>query len=337
MTEFRLHGANPEKLYALFGIAAPEKISDFSTNTNAVPQRPGFTPDITAAVEDYPDDECTELRAALSQLYGVPEKNILVTSGANEAIYLLASYTAQLTNTILEPVYGEYRRALEGFDARIERTFDLEKAKLTRGGCLWLCNPDNPTGAFIPDEKIADIAESAPETLFIIDEAYRDFIWTDEKLAPLAIRPNTVHLRSLTKTYNLCGARVGCVIADEEMIKKLKKRQPCWSVSGLAQQAALYYIEDGTILERTKKYYAEEMPRLIAAVREAGFETLPTCVNYFLMRTDDDEKLIKYLLERGIVVRHTRNFAGIDGRCVRIAARTPEDDDLLAAALKEYK
>ena len=60
--EFRAHGANPEKLYAAAGLPTPAKIYDFSTNTNAVPQRAGFVPDLRAALEDYPDGDC--LRAA---------------------------------------------------------------------------------------------------------------------------------------------------------------------------------------------------------------------------------------------------------------------------------
>ena len=65
--EFRAHGANPEKLYAAAGLPTPAKIYDFSTNTNAVPQRAGFVPDLRAALEDYPDDGCSALREALSR------------------------------------------------------------------------------------------------------------------------------------------------------------------------------------------------------------------------------------------------------------------------------
>lgn len=79
------------------------------------------------------------------------------------------------------------------------------------------------------------------------------------------------------------------------------------------------------------------MPRLISAVNGAGFATLPTCVNYFLARTDNDEKLIRFLLERALVVRHTRNFPGLEGKFVRVAARTREEDDLLTDALRDYR
>ena len=335
--EFRLHGANPEKLYELFGLQMPERVYDFSTNTNAVAQRGGFVPDLRAALEDYPDDECLALRALLAEATGAAPENILVTSGSNESIYLIASYEAARENRILQPVYGEYLRALKNFGAAPLNIFDLRAAKLPAEGAVWLCNPCNPTGGFIPDGELDEIAARHPRTLFIVDEAYRDFIWTDETLAPYRPRPNVVRLRSLTKTYNLCGARIGYILADAEMTERLRRRQPSWSVSGLAQQAALFFLADATLLRRTKDYYAAEMPRLISAVNGAGFPTLPSCVNYFLAAVDDDERFIRFMLERGIVVRHTRNFPGLDGRYVRIAARTRPENDILLAAMEDYR
>lgn len=335
--EFRLHGANPEKLYELFGLQMPERVYDFSTNTNAVAQRGGFAPDLRAALEDYPDDECLALRALLAEATGAAPENILVTSGSNESIYLIASYEAARENRILQPVYGEYLRALKNFGAAPLNIFDLRAAKLPAEGAVWLCNPCNPTGGFIPDGELDEIAARHPRTLFIVDEAYRDFIWTDEALAPYRPRPNVVRLRSLTKTYNLCGARIGYILADAEMTERLRRRQPSWSVSGLAQQAALFFLADATLLRRTKDYYAAEMPRLISAVNGAGFPTLPSCVNYFLAAVNDDERFIRFMLERGIVVRHTRNFPGLEGKFVRVAARTREEDDLLTDALRDYR
>lgn len=334
--EFRAHGANPEKLYAAAGLPTPAKIYDFSTNTNAVPQRGGFVPDLRAALEDYPDGDCLALREALAREFGAPAENILVSSGSNEAIYIIASYAAARENLILQPVYGEYKKALDGYGARTRNIFSLADAEGARGAAVWLCNPCNPTGALIPGAELDAAAERNPETLFIIDEAYRDFVWTEELPRAPKIMPNVVRLRSLTKIYDLCGARVGALVSHEAAVEKIKARQPEWSVSGLAQQAALWRAGDETLKARTREYYAREIPRLTAALREAGYAVRPTCANFFLVEAPDDEDLIRFMLERGIVVRHTRNFAGLDGKFVRIAARTKDEDDLLIAAAREY-
>ena len=334
--EFRAHGANPEKLYAAAGLPTPAKIYDFSTNTNAVPQREGFVPDLRAALEDYPDGDCLALREALAREFGAPAKNILVSSGSNEAIYIIASYAAARENLILQPVYGEYKKALDGYGARTRNIFSLAEAEGARGAAVWLCNPCNPTGALIPGAELDAAAERNPETIFIIDEAYRDFVWTEELPVAPKILPNVVRLRSLTKIYDLCGARVGALVSHEAAVEKIKARQPEWSVSGLAQQAALWRAGDETLKARTREYYAREIPRLTAALREAGYAVRPTCVNFFLVEAPDDEDFIRFMLERGIVVRHTRNFAGLDGKFVRIAARTKDEDDLLIEAAREY-
>ena len=334
--EFRAHGANPEKLYAAAGLPTPAKIYDFSTNTNAVPQREGFVPDLRAALEDYPDGDCLALREALAREFGAPAENILVSSGSNEAIYIIASYAAARENLILQPVYGEYKKALDGYGARTRNIFSLAEAEGARGAAVWLCNPCNPTGALIPGAELDAAAERNPETLFIIDEAYRDFVWTEELPVAPKILPNVVRLRSLTKIYDLCGARVGALVSHEAAVEKIKARQPEWSVSGLAQQAALWRAGDETLKARTREYYAREIPRLTAALREAGYAVRPTCANFFLVEAPDDEDFIRFMLERGIVVRHTRNFAGLDGKFVRIAARTKDEDDLLIAAAREY-
>lgn len=334
--EFRAHGANPEKLYAAAGLPTPAKIYDFSTNTNAVPQREGFVPDLRAALEDYPDGDCLALREALAREFGAPAENILVSSGSNEAIYIIASYAAARENLILQPVYGEYKKALDGYGARTRNIFSLAEAEGARGAAVWLCNPCNPTGALISGAELDAAAERNPETLFIIDEAYRDFVWTEELPVAPKILPNVVRLRSLTKIYDLCGARVGALVSHESAVEKIKARQPEWSVSGLAQQAALWRAGDETLKARTHEYYAREIPRLTAALREAGYAVRPTCANFFLVEAPDDEGFIRFMLERGIVVRHTRNFAGLDGKFVRIAARTKDEDDLLIEAAREY-
>lgn len=334
--EFRAHGANPEKLYAAAGLPTPAKIYDFSTNTNAVPQREGFVPDLRAALEDYPDGDCLALREALAREFGVPAENILVSSGSNEAIYIIASYAAARENLILQPVYGEYKKALDGYGARTRNIFSLAEAEGARGAIVWLCNPCNPTGALISGAELDAAAERNPETIFIIDEAYRDFVWTEELPRAPKILPNVVRLRSLTKIYDLCGARIGALVSHESAVEKIKARQPEWSVSGLAQQAALWRAGDETLKARTREYYAREIPRLTAALREAGFAVRPTCANFFLVEAPDDEDFIRFMLERGIVVRHTRNFAGLDGKFVRIAARTKDEDDLLIEAAREY-
>lgn len=331
----RAHGANPEKLYAASGIPMPDRVIDFSTNTNALPWRGDFSKiDLHRCLAFYPDDEATELRAKLAGRNGCAPENVLVVNGSNEAVYLVASLLAGRRAAVLQPVYGEYLRALSGYGVETRNVF--KPGELSEADALFLCNPCNPTGAYIESAELEALFARHPHTLFLVDEAYIDFLTGEDRRLDFLRHGNVVILRSLTKVFHLCGARVGYVLASEERIARLKARQPTWSVNALAQEAALTFLDDEEFVRRTRAFYAEETPRFMTAIQNAGFEVRPTRTNFFLIEVADDRQLIRFLLERGLVVRHTRNFPGLDGRCIRVATRLPEENDSLVRALRDY-
>jgi len=334
VAEFRLHGANPEKLYEAFGIPAPKKIYDFSSNTNVVEWNGKLDLDFKQLLSAYPDDESLELCSVITEQNNCGTENVLVTNGSNEAIYLLASYLTNGDNCLLQPLYAEYGRALTAYGAKTKNITSLNEIPNSCAS-VWICNPCNPTGKFIESERLEQVIFSHPETLFIVDEAYRSLMLYER--APLNFRayPNLVLLRSLTKLYHLCGVRVGYVLAERSVVDKLKLRQPTWSVNSFAQKAAAAYMRDNEFAAWTRAYYRQEVPRLMEGLQNAGYTVLPTCVNFFLLETADDEELMTYLLQRGIVVRHTRNFPGLDGRYIRIAAGTAKNNDLLIKTMRE--
>ena len=323
MNTITIHGANPENLYRAFNIPVPEKILDFSTNTNIL-SWPDISLDIERLASSYPDPECTALREIISARENVPMSRILFVNGINQAIFLLAGLFGDDT-AILQPCYTEYSRAF----TNARDIFTLDDAGTF--GHVVICNPNNPTGRFIPD--LSQIIAGNPRTTFIIDEAYIDFLrhYEPERLCDF---PNAVILRSLTKIFHLSGARVGYVIADENIIDALKSRMPSWNVNAFAQELALKFLADGEFLARTRDFYRVNTPILMAGLREAGFDVVDSDVHYFLVRVDDDMEVIRRLLTRGIAVRHTRNFAGLEGKYVRVATRRPEENNMLISGMK---
>ncbi len=315
----------------------PDRVIDFSTNTNVLPwreQKSLSKIDLHRCLAFYPDDEATELRARIAERNGCAPENVLVVNGSNEAVYLVASLLTGRRATVLQPVYGEYLRALSGYGVEARNVFG--PSELPDADALFICNPCNPTGAYIESAELEALFTRRPRTLFVVDEAYVDFLTGQDRRPDFLRYGNVVILRSLTKIFHLCGARVGYVLAGEERIARLKARQPTWSVNSLAQEAALAFLDDGEFVRRTRAFYAEETPRFMAAIQNAGFEVRPTRTNFFLVGVADDRKLIRFLLERGLVVRHTRNFPGLDGGCIRVATRLPEENDRLAQALREH-
>ena len=334
----RAHGANPEKLYAALGLPLPKSRVDFSTNVSVVPWTPPAL-DWPSLVSHYPDDECLELRRLVTEREGVSIENVLFTNGSNEALYLLASQLAGKRAAVLQPAYSEYARALRSYGVETAELFSLAGAG--DFDAVFLSNPCNPTGGYIPD--LPQRARENPQTLFIIDEAYSDFLLWDERPG-WQERPqrgkflsNVVLLRSLTKFYPLSGARIGYVIAPEEWIERLKARQPTWSVNAPAQALALAFLRDEDFARRSLAFYREETPRFMSLIEEAGFPVRPSRVHFFLIQVEDDEGVIRGLLRRGLAVRHTRNFRGLDGQFIRVATRTPEENQWLTRALRELR
>ena len=185
----------------------------------------------------------------------------------------------------MDPLYGEYRRAAQAYgvmEVQIDEKSDI----------FFICNPCNPTGGYIESGDMQKIIRSRGETLFVVDEAYIDFLrCAHEPLHPLE-HPNLIILRSLTKIYHLSGARIGYLLATEEWNRRLKARQPSWSVNSLAQEIAVRFLEDVDFVKRTKSFYAEETPRFMSSLAEAGFEAAPSKTNFFLIRVRDDARMI---------------------------------------------
>ncbi|MBR1672327.1 MAG: aminotransferase class I/II-fold pyridoxal phosphate-dependent enzyme, partial [Fretibacterium sp.] len=176
-TKMPLHGANPEKLYAILGIPMPERVIDFSTNASVLPWTlPSL--DLQGLVSRYPDAECLELRQLVAGREGLSAGNVLFTNGSNEALYLLASCLTGKRAAILQPDYSEYARALNSLGPGAINIFDLADAG--DFDAVFLSNPCNPTGACIPQGELLARMRRAAGTLFIIDEAYIDFLLEGE-------------------------------------------------------------------------------------------------------------------------------------------------------------
>ncbi|MBQ9389548.1 MAG: pyridoxal phosphate-dependent class II aminotransferase [Synergistaceae bacterium] len=319
-----LHGANPENLYRLYGLPVPEKIIDFSTNTNVL-SWPDIKIDVERLASNYPDPECTELREIIASRENISPSRVLFTNGINQAIFLLSRVFDYGNVGVFQPCYTEYSRAFGS-------AADISVEDIKSFNTVIITNPNNPTGKFIPD--FSRVITANPHTHFIVDEAYIDFLRGREP-ERLTDFPNVIILRSLTKIFSLSGARIGYVIADEKTIDKMKSYMPSWSVNAFAQELALRFLCDDEFLERTQDFYRLNTPIFIESLRSEGFEVLDSDVHYFLVRVNDDMKVIRHLLTRGIAVRHTRNFRGLDGKYIRVATRQPEENRLFVEAMRE--
>jgi histidinol-phosphate aminotransferase len=341
------HGALDYAELECLGIA-PDDVLDFSVNSNPYGPPPAARRALMSVPLDrYPDRDALALRRALAHRLGVPTSWIVVGNGAAELIWLIALAFVRPGDRVLVigPTFGEYARAVALMGAQVEtwtacpeREFVVEAEEV--GWCLqrarprlsFLCNPNNPTGIVIPPNVVAAWARAHSETLFVVDEAYLAFA-AGARSALDAGLPNVLALRSMTKDYALAGLRLGYAVGQEEVIAALVGVRPPWSVNAMAQAAGLAALVDEEHLKRSLKDLARAKAALVAGLRGLGLAPLRSAVHFFTVPVGDGAAFRRALLRYRVQVRDCASF-GLPAY-VRIAARRPEENARLLAAVRE--
>ena len=290
----------------------------------------------------YPEPEPKELEGLIAEKLEIPANMVMVTSGANEAIYLIAQLYSGWTSIIPQPTYHEYADACKMFGHIIsyERTDDLEV--LPQDRIYWLCNPDNPTGNVLLKALLAYVIRKNPRFLYVIDESYADYT-LQPRLQPKEMMDcfNVMFIRSMSKKYCVPGLRLGYVAASPIIIDRLRAIRQPWTVNALAIEAGKYLVEHDPQLLPDMNAYIAEAQRLKAGLEAIdGLMVMDTQTHYMLVNIDwaNVLELKSWLVEHyGILIRDASNFHGLDDHCFRVAAQTPEENDALLSAIKEYQ
>ncbi len=337
------HGGNITKLAAAAGKPAGD-ILDFSANINPLGPPEWLRPLISSLVSSlvhYPDPDCTDLVRAFSERFNVSADEVLMGNGETELLYLLPRVLGKRRAVIPVPAYADYGAAAESagmavlrLPLREERAFIPDIAEIEselRGDeAVFLGRPNNPTGHFLPADVLRDLAGRHPATIFVIDEAFADFV-PEESLLEGERPGNLIVLRSLTKFYAIPGLRLGGVVADREIIRRLRAITPPWSVNTLAQAVGAAALRDAEYAKETRLYVRERREELTGELEAIpGLAVYPGTANFLLIRIDRSglsaSELARRLLEEGIAIRVCDNFAGLDGRFFRVAVRTAEEN-----------
>ena len=193
-----------------------------------------------SVIRSYPEPSARTLEAKVAQSIGRNPEEVMVTSGATEAIYLIAQSLSltlpqgEETYTVLHPTFSEYNSACQMFG--MKETED--------GDVCWLCNPNNPTGTLYGEDFIR--ALSARHRWLVIDQSYEDYTMPPPLGKPEEWGGNVIVLHSMTKKYCIPGLRLGYVTASANAIAQLRTQCRPWSVNALAIEAGLWLMEQAT-------------------------------------------------------------------------------------------
>lgn len=300
----------------------------------------------SGSLSSYPEPEPYTLESRLAARHHLPADAVCVTSGATEAIYLIAQTFRGSNTAILQPTFSEYADACRIHGHRVTSLYQLPAEK--RGfllpeevRMLWLCNPNNPTGSVIDKAYLAQLIERNPQVCFVIDQSYEYFTLRPLfSAAEAAAFPNVLLLHSMTKRYAVPGLRLGYVTGPSNLLHRLRTNRMPWSVNQLAIEAGLHLLEHDVPNPLDVSAYLLETSRLCKALEAlGGLEVWPTETHFLLvrLRLGKASSLKDYLAcEHGILIRDASNFDGLDDHFFRIATQTPEENDHLVQAIAKW-
>ena len=288
----------------------------------------------------YPEPMPYYLESEIARRYSLTPRQVCVTNGATEAIYLIAQVFQGRISAVLGPTFSEYADACRVHRHKVKPFYSLD-ALPEDAELVWICNPNNPTGEVRNKEDLKALVDSHPDKLFIFDQSYEYF--TLKSLLGIkeaASFPNVILLHSMTKQYAIPGLRVGYFTASEGLTDDVRCRRMPWSVNSLAIEAAKYLLEEGDGISADIPQLLAERERLTNLLLATGMlEIWPTDTHYMLikLRMGKAAALKDFLaVNHGILIRDASNFEELYDRFFRIATQTPEENDKLVKAISEW-
>ncbi|ARP89979.1 histidinol-phosphate transaminase [Bordetella genomosp. 9] len=313
-----------EELAREFGLD-PAAIVKLASNENPLGMPESARAAMLAAASSlgrYPDPNGFDLKAALARRYDVPMDWITLGNGSNDILELVAlALLEQGTSAVYaQHSFAVYRLATQARGARhivvpardYGHDLDAMLAAIqddTR--VVFIANPNNPTGTFLPAPTIQSFLEQVRErhgerVVVVLDEAYNEYLDPELRFDSVAwVRkfPNLVVSRTFSKAYGLAGLRVGFATSQPVLTDLLNRVRQPFNVNTLAQAAAVAALQDRDFLERSYQVNKEGKAQLCQAFDTLGLKYVPSYGNFVLVHVGDAPRINLELLKRGVIVR----------------------------------
>ena len=298
----------------------------------------------------YPDPLQENLKARLAPIKGVYPSQIFLGNGSDEAIDLVYRIFCNpgTDNVVaIAPTYGMYKvcadiNAVEYRSVALSEDWQLDtKALLAAADAhtkvIWICSPNNPTGNDFPREAVHEVLKGFGG-IVVIDEAYSDFSSQQPFRSMLDSYPNLIVLGTFSKAWASAAIRLGMAFASEEVIALFNKVKYPYNVNLLTQEKALALLGDFAAIDGWLAQIRREREHVLPALAELPIvqKVFPTDANFVLVKVTDADRIYRYLVEKGIVVRNRNRVRLCDG-CLRITIGTRQENNELLGALRFFK
>lgn len=316
-----------------------------NTNENPYPPSPAVLKALAEVrpeqLRRYPDPLGQAFREAAAEVHGVGPDNIMCCNGGDDLLSIAIRAFCDEKRPLAYPVptYSLYPvlANLQGcpmIEVPFDEEFNLPSRLATTGAALTIvCNPNAPTGTFVPIEELASLAGELSGVL-LVDEAYADFA-DDDAVGLIRDFDNVIILRSMSKGYSLAGIRFGYAVAHKELVAGLLKVKDSYNVDAVAIALATAAVEDQSYFKENVERVKQDRQELIEQLRALGLAVGDSCTNFVLAETKNGSAAAIYeaLAQRHIFVRYFET-PGLDNK-LRISVGTREQNERLLAALRE--
>ena len=312
-----------------------------NTNESPYPPSPAVIEAATAEagkLQLYSDPTCRELTDKLASLYGVAPEQVILTNGSDEVLNFAFMAFADEEHPLVfpeitygfYPVFAELNR-IPYTEIPLKADFSVDYRDYMNlggktGGCTAvIANPNAPTGLCLTLAEIEEIVRSNPNGVVVIDEAYVDF-GAESAVALVDKYDNLLVTQTFSKSRSLAGARLGFGIGNKALISDLhtvRYSTNPYNVNRMTAAAGHAALCDNDYYMQNCRTIMENRDYTTAALRELGFEVLPSLTNFVFAKSEriGGEALYLELKRRGILVRHFGKASITDYNRITIGTR----------------
>lgn len=296
----------------------------------------------------YPDGNGYGLKSALMSHHGIAREQIILGNGSNDILELAARtyLTAQSSAIYSQHAFAVYPLVVQAVGARgIEvpaKNYGHDLAAMAAAvepdtRMVFIANPNNPTGTFLPaDELKAGLKRFPPQVLIILDEAYTEYLESQQRydaVAWLNEFPNLLVSRTFSKAYGLAGLRVGYGMSHAAVIDLMNRVRQPFNVNSLALAAAEAALGDAEFLEQTRQTNLAGLRQLEECFKQLSLPYIPSVANFISVEVGPNAgKIYLDLLKQGVIVRPVANYQL--PRHLRISVGLPAQNDFFLKALR---
>src|ERR1700744_3554564 len=305
-------------------------------------------------LEDYPEGTSRVLREAIGRTFGLDPDRIICGAGSDEILNLLAhTYLKQGDEAIstahgflVYPIATMANGATNVVAPEKNFTADVDvilKLVSPRTKMVWLANPNNPTGTYIPFDEVKRLRAGLPgHVLLVLDAAYADYVSRNDYemgLELVATTENTVMTHTFSKIHGLAALRVGWMFGPAHIVDAVNRIRGPFNVSTPAMLAAIAAIEDSAHQEMSRTHTVTWRNRLTEEITKLGLKVTPSVANFVLIHFPLDAGKTAadadaFLTERGLVLRGLKNYKL--PHALRLTIGTEEANRLVIDGLRDF-